>query len=193
MNRFRLTSFAALAMSLSLPSLVQAQGGYGKPVAIVVSGPEEGQRAPNFLLPWATKDTVGAEPFELWKTRGKPVVIAFYPRDFTKTCTTEWESFTAQADSLFGPDVVVIGISADSVETHRRFAQSMNAPFVFLSDTNQAVAHTYGSRGSTPGYNRRTVYVVGKDGKVRWRNLKFNAVDPKSYTALRAAVQDARR
>lgn len=179
-----------MALVLSLPSLASAQG---KPTAYVVSGPEEGQRAPNFRLPWATKDTVGTDLFEFWKTRGKPVVLAFYPRDFTQGCTAEWQTFTEQADSLFGPDVVVLGVSADSVETHRRFAQSLNAPYMLLSDTNQEVAKAYGSKGSTAGYNRRTVYVIGKDGKVRYRDLKFNALDSKSYAQLRAAVQDARK
>lgn len=190
MNRLRVTTFLSAALALALPSLASAQG---KPTAYVVSGPEEGQRAPNFSLPWATKDTIGAELFEFWKTRGKPVVLAFYPRDFTQGCTAEWQTFTEQADSLFGPDVVVLGVSADSVETHHRFAQSLNAPFVFLSDTNQAVAKTFGSRSNNPGYNRRTVYVIGKDGKVRYRDLKFNALDSKSYAQLRAAVQDARK
>lgn len=192
MKRFQATAALAV-LALVIPSLGAAQAGYGKPTAIVVSGPEAGQRAPNFLLPWATRDTIGTEPFEFWKTRGKPVVLAFYPRDFTQGCTAEWQTFTEQADSLFGPDVVVVGISADSLETHRRFAQSLNSPFVFLSDTNQAVAKDYGSRSSTPGYNRRTVYVIGKDGRVRYRDLRFNALDTKSYAQLRAAVQDARR
>lgn len=185
-RRLALVALAALALAAG-PAAAQ-----GRPVAILRDGPEPGRRAPDFTLPWATKDTIGTEPFQLWKTLGRPVVVAFYPRDFTKTCTAEWQAFTEQAGALFGDDVTVVGISADSLETHRRFAASLNAPFLFLSDLDQAVAKRYGSRGTTPGYNRRTIYVIGKDGKVVWRDLRFNALDPKAYEALAAAVQKAR-
>jgi peroxiredoxin len=60
-----------------------------------------------------------------------------------------------------------------------------------LSDPQQRVAKQYGSKDSG-GINRRTVYVVGPDGKVKYRNLKFNALDPQAYSELQAAVQATR-
>jgi peroxiredoxin Q/BCP len=153
-----------------------------------------GQRAPDFSLPWANRDGVGPveAPYQLASDRGKTVVVAFYPRDFTKGCTAQMRTFAEQYDSLFGPDVVLVAISTDSVETHGRFAASLGLPFRLLSDPEQRVSKQYASK-DPEGYNRRTIYVVGPDGRVRFRNMQFNALDPKDYAELRAAVKGAAR
>jgi thioredoxin-dependent peroxiredoxin len=161
--------------------------------ALLVGGPDVGKRAPDFSLPWANREGVGPieSPYQLASDRGKTVVVAFYPRDFTKGCTAELQTFAEQYDSLFGPDVTLVGISTDSVTTHSRFAASLNLPFRLLSDPEQRVSKQYASKDSG-GYNRRTVYVIGPDGRVKYRNLKFNALDPQSYSELRTAVKTVR-
>ena len=175
----------------------------GAPVAIaqnesrpitVLGGPDIGRRAPDFSLPWANKDGIGPveAPYQLAGDRGKTVVVAFYPRDFTKGCTAEMRTFAEQYDSLFGPNVVLVGISTDSVETHRRFAASLGLPFRLLSDPEQRVSKQYASKDPA-GYNRRTVYVIGPDGRVKFRNMMFNALDPKDYAGLREAVKNSTR
>lgn len=158
--------------------------------AVLLGGPEAGRRAPDFSLPWATKDGVGPieAPYQLAGDRGKIIVVAFYPRDFTNGCTAEMRTFAQQYDSLFGPDVVLVGISTDSVETHQRFAASLNLPFKLLSDPEQRVSKQYASKDKG-GYNRRTVYVIGPDGRVKFRNMKFNALDPRDYAELRQAIR----
>jgi peroxiredoxin Q/BCP len=163
------------------------------PTAVLISGPEVGRMAPDFTLPWANKDGPGPadSPYELWRDRGKTVVIAFYPRDFTSSGTTQMREFGERYDSLFGPDVVLVAINSDSLETHGRFASSLNLPFRLLSDPEQRVARKYGSYGSS-GFPRRTVFVIGPDGKVKYRNLDFDAQDPKDYAALGRAVRSAR-
>jgi thioredoxin-dependent peroxiredoxin len=163
------------------------------PTVVLVSGPDVGRLAPDFTLAWANKTGVGPadNPYQLWRDRGKTVVLAFYPKDFTSGCTAEMQTFTEQYDSLFGPDVVVVGVNADSVETHQRFATKVGLPFRLLSDPDLKVARTYGSYDSS-GRPRRTIFVIGPDGRVRYRNLRFNAMDPKDYRALGAAVRDAR-
>jgi peroxiredoxin Q/BCP len=160
---------------------------------VLQSGPEIGRRAPDFSLPWANKDGVGPveAPYQLASDRGRTVVVAFYPRDFTKGCTAQMQTFAEQYDSLFGPDVTVVAISTDSVATHSRFAASLGVPFRLLSDPEQRVSKQYGSKDSG-GFNRRTVYVIGPDGKIRYRNLKFNALDPQAYSELQAAVRTSR-
>jgi peroxiredoxin Q/BCP len=100
-------------------------------------------------------------------------------------------TFAEQYDSLFGPEVVVLGISADSLATHTRFATSLDLPFRLLSDPRQEVARRYASNDRS-GYMRRTVYVVGPDGKVKYRNTRFNALDPNHYAELGAAVRRSR-
>jgi len=177
-----------------LPSRLLGQDStIGKPTAVLVDGPREGERAPDFSLPWASKDTTGgASWFSLSGQRGRLVLLAFYPRDFTPGCTAELKTFTEQYADLFGDDVVVVGISADSLETHQRFAQSLNLPFRLLSDPDQKVSRKFGSADRN-GYNRRTVYLIDRNGRVSYTDLRFGALDPKAYTRLKAAVQAARR
>jgi peroxiredoxin Q/BCP len=131
-------------------------------------------------------------PWNLFKTRGQVVVLAFYPRDFTNGCTAEWQAFRDQGAELFGEGVVVAGISGDSVETHQRFAQSIGMPYVLLSDPQLKVADRFGAKDKQYSVAKRVVYVVGKDGRVRYRDLDFRALDPQSYAKLKAAVAAAR-
>ena len=100
-----------------------------------------------------------------------------------------WKDDVAPA---IGPEVVVVGISADSLSTHQRFARSLDMPFMLLSDPDQKVSDRYGSAASG-GLNRRTVYVIRPDGKVAYRNMDFVPVDPKAYQLLKRAVAEASR
>jgi peroxiredoxin Q/BCP len=179
---------------LSNAPLASAQKDTAKKVtAVLMGGPEVGRRAPDFSLPWANREGVGPieSPYQLASDRGRTVVVAFYPRDFTKGCTAQLQTFAEQYDSLFGPDVTLVGISTDSVTTHSRFAASLNLPFRLLSDPEQRVSKQYASKDAG-GYNRRTVYVIGPDGRVRYRNMKFNALDPQAYSELRTAIKTVR-
>ncbi len=188
----RLAGLVFLA-TLFVPPLLSAQAGKN-PQVFLAGGPDEGSDAPDFTLPWANQDTIGTgdEAYALWRDRGKVVVLAFYPRDFTKTDSLELSTFRDRHEDIFGADVVVLGVSTDSLPTHRRFAAKLGLPFRLLSDPDQAVADKYGSTGAG-GINRRTVYVIGPDGRVRWRDLRFQPNDPKSYEVLRRAVRAARR
>jgi thioredoxin-dependent peroxiredoxin len=194
----RAIAAAAIVLSVIAIPRLQAQtpskdSTLGPPTAVMISGPDVGRRAPLFRLPWANKDGVGPadQPYDLSLDRGRTVVVAFYPRDFTTGCTAEMRTFAEQYDSLFGPDVTVVGISTDSLATHSRFAASLNLPFRLLSDPRQEVARRYAANDRS-GYLRRVVYVIGPDGKVRYRNLRFNALDPKHYADLAAAVRRTR-
>jgi thioredoxin-dependent peroxiredoxin len=190
--RYSSLLLAFTLVSAGAPAAV-AQAGAGKPLR-VLGGPDVGRRAPDFSLPWAGRDGVGPveAPYQLASDRGKTVVVAFYPKDFTKGCTAEMQTFAEQYDSLFGPNVVVVGISTDSVQTHHRFASSLGLPFRLLSDPEQRVSKQYSSK-DPDGYNRRTVFVVGPDGKVKFRNMNFNALDPRDYSELRTAVRSSAR
>ena len=190
--RLHTLGLAGCVLAAPLSGLA-AQAGYQSPRAVIVGGPQQGAKAPEFSLPWANRELVGPSeaPYELWRDRGKTVVLAFYPADFTKGCTAEMQTFADQYDTLFGSDVVVLGISADSLETHRRFAASLGLPFRLLSDPDLKVARKYGSNGEG-GRPRRTVFVVGPDGRITYRNLHFNALDPEHYSELGSAVQAAR-
>jgi thioredoxin-dependent peroxiredoxin len=176
-----------------LPGRLAGQDTVGPPTAILVDGPREGDRAPDFSLPWASRDTVsGAQWFSLSGQRGRVVVLAFFPKAFTSGCTAEMKTFTEQYADLFGNDVTIVGISADTLGTQQRFAASLGLPFRLLSDVDQKVSRKYGS-ADRGGYNRRTVYVIGPTGRVSYTDLRFGALDPKAYSRLKAAIQAARR
>ncbi len=190
----RVSHLSLAVIGLAIVPAAAAQNQPGTVKADLQTGPDVGQRAPDFSLPWASRDGVGPveSPYQLASDRGKTVVVAFYPRDFTKGCTAQLRTFAEQYDSLFGPNVVVVGISADSVGTHNRFAASLALPFRLLSDPEQRVSKQYASK-DPDGYNRRTVYVVGPDGRVKFRNLNFNALDSSDFAELRAAVKSSTR
>lgn len=185
------------ALLLTAPGTAQAapDSTIGRPTAVLVDGPRAGDRAADFSLPWASQaGIVTTEPwFSLSAQRGKIVVLAFFPRAFTPGCTAELRTFTEQYAELFGDDVVVVGISADSLETQQRFAASLGLPFRLLSDQDQRVSRAYGSASDRLGYNRRTVYVIDRQGEVSYSDLRFRALEPDSYRDLDRAVEEARR
>jgi len=184
---------AAFSLAPAARLVAQERVDKSRPTALLLGGPRVGRIAPDFTLPWAGRDGIGPvdNPYQLWRDRGKTVVIAFFPRDFTSSCTAQMQTFAEQYDSLFGPDVIVVGINGDSLETHSRFASRLGLPFRLLSDTGLRVTRKYGSFDGS-GRPRRTVFVIGPDGRVRYRDLQFDASDPKDYAALGAAVREAR-
>lgn len=189
----RLLCSLAVILVAGVPALAAQEAKKGSPTAVLSGGPQVGGRAPEFSLPWANKDGVGPadSPYQLWRDLGKTVVIAFYPRDFTSGSTTQMQAFAEQYDALFGEDVVVVGINTDSLTTHNRFAAKLGLPFRLLSDPDQAIARKYGSKDNS-GFPRRTVFVVGPDGRVAYRNMRFETGDPDHYSELGSAVRAAR-
>ncbi|HEU4629800.1 MAG TPA: peroxiredoxin [Gemmatimonadaceae bacterium] len=154
--------------------------------------PEVGQMAPDFTLPWADASGTRATPVTLSDLRGKVVVVAFYPKDRTSGCTAEMTRFRDDYATMFGEGVVVLPISADDLESHSSWVKDMSFPFALVSDTALSVADQYGSHTPGRATTNRTVFVIGKDGRVLWRELKFNALSEKAYTELAAEVQKAR-
>jgi len=187
-----LLALAATPVAVSAQAAAASQPVVGPPTAGFVSGPMEGDRAPDFSLPWANSQGAGgAQWWSLSANRGKVVVVAFYPKDFTSGCTAEMETFRDQYAELFGEGVEVVGISADSLSTHVRWAQSLGIPFRLLSDPDQKVSGAWGSAGEN-GYNKRTVFVIDRRGQVTYTDRRFGALDPKAYERLKEAVARAK-
>jgi peroxiredoxin Q/BCP len=122
-------------------------------------------------------------PVHLAALKGKPVVVYFYPKDETPGCTAEACSFRDAWTSLSAKGVVLIGISADSDESHRGFAANHKLPFLLVSDTSGAIAAKFGVpvRG---GYTARQSFVIGADGKVK---KVYRTVDVGTHAAEIAA------
>lgn len=127
-----------------------------------------GQKAPEFTLP----DSNGT-PVRLKDFRGKNVVLYFYPKDLTPGCTKEACSFNEALAALRKRGAVVLGVSADSVESHRKFADKYGLQFPLLSDSAKDVIKAYGVWQKKSLYGRsfmgivRTTFVIDEKGKIR--------------------------
>lgn len=152
---------------------------------------EIGRVAPNFTMEWADASGARATPVSLADLRGKVVVLAFYPGDRTTGCTAELTKFRDEYATMFGSNTVVVGISVDSIASHTSWAQEMKFPFALASDPELTVAKQYGSAHPTRHSTTRTVFVIGKDGRILWRSLKFGALNETAYTELAAEVAKA--
>jgi peroxiredoxin Q/BCP len=157
-----------------------------------VVGPAVGEPAPDFTLAWADASGPKATPVSLSSLKGKVVVLAFYPKDRTSGCTAEMTKFRDEYQTLFGNDVVVIPVSADSIPSHVSWASEMKFPFALGSDVDLSVADKYGSHAAGRPAASRTVFVIGKDGRIAYREMKFNALSEDAYKALAAAIAAAR-
>jgi peroxiredoxin Q/BCP len=122
-----------------------------------------GDKAPDFTLPSQMGDNVTLSEY-LGK---KNVVLYFYPKDETRGCTREACEFRDQYDVFTDLGAEVIGVSAQSVESHKSFATHYGLPFILLSDEKNEVRKLYGvpsSMGIIPG---RVTYIIDKKGVVR--------------------------
>ena len=128
---------------------------------------EEGTPAPDFELPADSGETV-----RLSDLRGKPVVVYFYPKDDTPGCTKQACGIRDAWDAFREADAVVLGISPDDEESHRRFKERCSLPFALLADTDHAVADTYGAWGERSLYGKtfmgikRSTFVIDEEGIV---------------------------
>ena len=184
----RALALSLLVLAAGVPSRVMAQA-----PATAAIAPAVGAIAPGFTASLVDATTGQAAPVTLSALRGQVVVLAFYPKDRTSGCTAEMTKFRDEQARLFGPGVVVLPVSADSVASHAAWGAEMKFPFGLVSDPSLALADAYGSRTAGRSYANRTVFVIGRDGRIVWRELKFGALSEDAYTQLAAAVAQARR
>jgi peroxiredoxin Q/BCP len=124
---------------------------------------EVGEVAP----PFAGRDQRGHEiRSEELLPRG-PIVLYFYPKDFTPGCTREACLFRDAFEDLEGLGATIVGVSADDAESHKRFAERYRLPFSLISDPDRKVARAYGIVRPLGLGARRATFVIGGDGKVR--------------------------
>ena len=163
-----------------------------KAAAPAAAAPKVGEAAPDFKLPYATAEKLFMKPDEqmtLASLRGKNVILAFYPADWSGGCTTEVCTFRDTFMEFGKLNAVVLGISGDYVFSHQEWAKHHKLPFPLLSDHDHRVAKAYDSYMEQYGFNKRTVYLIDKEGVVRYVNLAFKAGDKKDYDSLRAELE----
>jgi peroxiredoxin len=190
--RHLLRPFLMLAVAAPLAAQGVQTRGSAATAAPAAVAPAVGELAPDFTLPWADSKGTKSEPLTLSKLRGQVVVLAFYPADYSGGCTIEMTKFRNEYKTLFGDGVTVIPISRDSLTMHTRWAKDSSFQFALASDTAGTVAAKYASLGSRKYFNR-TVYVIGKDGKVVWESTRFNAQAQVGYDDLATAISAAKK
>ncbi len=133
-----------------------------------------GKKAPSFCLPDAQRTRICLESFE-----GKWVVLYFYPRDNTPGCTLEAMQFNASLEKFADIGAQVIGVSADSPESHRKFAQKHDLSILLLSDEEHTVLKAYDAWKPKTMYGReffgtqRDTFLIDPDGMIVavWRKV----------------------
>jgi len=136
---------------------------------------ESGQPAPDFALPADEGPHV-----TLKSLRGSPVVLYFYPKDDTPGCTVEAQAFRDHMHRLAQLGAKVVGVSPDSVESHRKFRDKYALNFRLLSDVGHQVAERFGAWGEKVRDGRRSMgirrstFLIDSDGMVRkvWKDVK---------------------
>lgn len=128
---------------------------------------EAGEKAPDFKL----QDKDGKE-VALSDFAGKKVVLYFYPRDNTPGCSRQACAFAGAYEQFKTLDVVVIGISKDSIASHQRFAEKYELPFILLSDPEREAIEAYDVWKEKKNYGKvsmgvvRTTYIIDENGKI---------------------------
>ncbi len=145
-----------------------------------------GERAPDIALP----DQFGydAKLSSYWDEG--PLVVFFYPKDFTPHCTQEAISFREARDELQDLGLTVVGISIDTVGSHLRFDQTYDLQYPLLSDVHARAAEAFRVRDSHQGFvlARRATFLIDRGGEIAW---VWDPVDPVEHAS--AVIAEAKR
>jgi thioredoxin-dependent peroxiredoxin len=140
-----------------------------------------GDIAPDFALPGT-----GGRTYRLSDYRGKKVVLAFYPGDFTAVCTKQFCSYRDEGERLDQLGADVLGISPQGVDSHERFTEEKKLNVPLLADEDKAVAKAYGIVAGP--LVRRAIFVIDEEGKIGFRKVTLAGLTYESVADLERAV-----
>jgi peroxiredoxin Q/BCP len=140
-----------------------------------------GDAAPDFELPGTEGRT-----YKLSDYRGRKVVLAFYPGDFTAVCTKQFCSYRDDGERLDKLGADVLGISTQSVESHERFTKEKDLNVPLLADEDKAVARAYGVLAGP--MVRRAIFVIDEEGVIRHRKVTLVGLSYETVEDLEQAV-----
>jgi peroxiredoxin Q/BCP len=150
------------------------------------SSVKEGSPAPDFSL----RDGNGAN-WRLADHRGKVVVLLFYPGDETPICTRQMCSVRDRWEDYAATGAEVVGVSTNTAESHKNFAEHHDLPLRLLADVDRKVADLYGALSLIPGKVARSVFVIAADGVIKYRDVRplglFRPKDDDIIQAIRKA------
>jgi peroxiredoxin Q/BCP len=138
------------------------------PPASAAAGPATGATADDLVgrpAPDFTATAQDGTSVHLAALKGKPVVVYFYPKDETPGCTKEACSFRDHWQAIAATGAVLVGVSADSLASHKGFADNHHLPFLLVSDPDGAIGQKFGV--PFHGMHQRQSFVVGADGVVK--------------------------
>ena len=148
---------------------------------------EVGSKAPDFTLPNQDR-----EPVTLSQQRGRPVVLAFFPAAFSGTCQKELCTFRDALARFNQVKAQVYGVSVDTFFALKAFADQQKLNFPLLSDFNKQVIRDYGVFNEDmiglKGIAKRAVFVIDKDGVIRFREVLEDARNEPDYKAVLSSV-----
>jgi peroxiredoxin Q/BCP len=141
------------------------------------AGPSEGSSAPDFSLP-----SQEGSPVSLKDYRGKWVVLYFYPKDQTPGCSREAHNFQVDQPKYAERNAVVLGVSLDSVDSHKKFCAKEGLNFKLLADTDHKVTDSYGSLTNlgVVKFAARHTFLIAPTGKIA---KAYTSVDPLKHSA----------
>jgi peroxiredoxin len=151
---------------------------------------EAGTAAPDFTLPSAPNQSL-----RLSDLRGKPVVLAFYPADWSPVCGDQMALYNEMHEEFAEFDAKVVGISVDGVWCHAAFARDRKLRFPLLSDFEPkgAISRAYGAYRTNEGVSERALFVLDGNGVIRWSHLSPIGVNPGADGILKALESMAGR
>jgi len=145
--------------------------------------PAEGSRAPDFTLKSQEGKTVSLKDFH-----GQWVVLYFYPKDMTQGCTIEAHNFQRDQAQYDAKKAAIVGVSADTVDSHVQFCTKENLTFKLLADPDKGVIGSYGSLAGNGAVAARNTFLIDPNGVIRKVYTKVNP-NPHSEEVL-AALTD---
>jgi len=140
-----------------------------------------GDAAPDFELPGS-----GGKTYKLSDYRGRKVILAFYPGDFTAVCTRQFCSYRDNDDRIENLGADVLGISPQSVDSHERFIAENGLNVPLLADEDKSVAGAYGIVAGP--LVRRAIFVVDEQGVIRYRHVALVGMSYQDIDDLEQAV-----
>ncbi|HXX45126.1 MAG TPA: peroxiredoxin [Candidatus Acidoferrales bacterium] len=161
----------AAALLFAVQPLIQAPAIHADDQVV----PAEGTMAPDFTLP-----SQEGTPVSLRSYRGKWVVLYFYPKDQTPGCTIEAHAFQKDQDQYTAKNAVILGVSVDTVESHKEWCAKDGMSFKMLSDANKEVVTKYGSTMTIPQAPQlgtvaaRNTFIIDPSGKIVKEFIKVN-------------------
>ncbi|OON75581.1 peroxiredoxin [Streptomyces tsukubensis] len=163
----------------------------------MASSPQVGEYVADFSLPGGVLLTAGdhgetvfeRDTYTLSAARGRPLVLAFYPGDNTSVCTKQLCSYSSGLDTFTGLGAQVWGISPQDVDSHEAFARAQDLRMPLLADTGREAARAFGV--TAPGIGvRRSVFLIGPDGVLRWKHVALLGATFQSLDTLAARIAE---